>query len=299
MYDVIIIGGGPAGLTAGIYAARYKLNAIIFSKNMGGMASTAYKICNFPSHTEIKGFELMQKITKQVNDLGVEIVYDEVIKIEGKNNNFKVSTKKNKYECKKIIFAAGTKRLRLNIPGEGKFSGRGVSYCTTCDAPLYKNKTVCVAGGGDSALASALLLSEFASKIYVVYRGEKFKAEPTWIELVKKNKKIEILFNEEITEITGSEKVEEIMLKSGKKIKVEGVFIEAGSVSETGLLENLKVKLNEKGYIISDKSMRTNIKGIFSAGDINDNNLKQIIVSCGEGAIAAYSAYEEIRKEMG
>jgi thioredoxin reductase len=157
-YDVLIIGGGPAGLSAAIYAARYNLKAVVLSKNMGGLAATAHKICNFPTHHDIKGFELMQRFTEHVKNLGVKIIFEEVKTITGKDNNFSVKTNKNTYKTKKIIIGAGTQRKRLDVPGEGKLSGRGVSYCATCDAPFYKNKKVIVVGGGDAALTAALLL---------------------------------------------------------------------------------------------------------------------------------------------
>ncbi|MEK6859628.1 MAG: FAD-dependent oxidoreductase [Nanoarchaeota archaeon] len=297
-YDLIIIGGGPAGLTAAIYASRYNLNFLVISENIGGTASTASKVCNFPSYENIKGFELMQKVTKQAKSLGAEIIYDKVIMIKKNKEEFIVSTKKNNYNCRKIIYASGTERLRLNVPGEGKFSGRGISYCASCDALFYKNKIVAVAGGSDAALSSALLLAEFASKVYIIYRQAKFsRAEPYWIHLVAKEKKIQLIFNEEIVEINGKENVEEIKLKTGKAIKADGVFIEIGSVPETGLLKDLKVKLDKKNYVITDKEQRTNIDGIFAAGDVTDNSLKQIVNACGEGAVAAYNVYRDIKKQ--
>jgi len=297
-YDLIIIGGGPGGLTAAIYAARYKLDTLVISKNMGGLAATAYKICNYPTYDEIKGFELMKKYTKQVEDLKVPIVYDGVTSIKKNKNGFVVYIGDNKYNTKKIIFAAGTKRLRLNVPGEGKFLGRGVSYCATCDASFFKNKIVAIVGGSNGALTAALLLAEYGTKVYIIHKDNKFtKAEPAWIELVKNENKIEILFNEEIGEIKGDKNVEEIKLKSGEKIKLNGIFVEIGGVPETDLLNDLKVKLDDKGYIITDKEQKTSVKGLFAAGDITHNILKQIITASSEGAIAAYSAYNEIKKK--
>jgi thioredoxin reductase (NADPH) len=296
-YDVIIIGGGPGGLTAAIYAARYKLNTLVISKNMGGQAATAYKVCNCPPYSEIKGFELMQKFTKQVEALKVPIIYDEVTKIKKDKSEFIVFIGNKEYNTKKIIFAAGTKKLRLNVLGESKFLGRGVSYCATCDAGFFKNKIVSIVGGNNAAITAALLLAEYATKVYLIHKNNKFsKAEPVWIELVKNEKKIEIQFNEEIIEIKGNKKVEEIKLKSGEKIKLDGVFVEIGSIPETILLNNLKVKLNEKGYIIADKKQKTNVKGLFAAGDITNNVLKQIVTASSEGAVSAYSAYNEIKK---
>ena len=297
-YDLIIIGGGPAGLSAAVYAARYKLKLLVFSKNMGGLAATAHKICNFPSYTEVKGFELMERFTKHAEELGVPINYDEVTKIEKRDKGFIVHTEKEKFKCKKIIFAGGTIRTRLNVPGEGKFTGRGVSYCTTCDAAFFKNKTVCVVGGSDAALTSALLLDEYAQKIFIIYRGEAFvRGDPTWVDAVNENKKITKMFKEEIAEITGDKSVEKIKLKSGKELKVDGVFIEVGGVPETGLLKPLNVGLDEKGYIIVDKNQKTNVRGLFAAGDITNNKLKQIVTAAAEGAVSAYGVYREIKEE--
>jgi thioredoxin reductase (NADPH) len=298
-YDLIIIGGGPAGLMAAVYAARYKLKTLVVSKTMGGTAATAHKICNHPSHVEIKGFELMQKYTKQVEELKVPIIYDEVTNLEiGKNNEFKVSVSEDEFKAKKVIFAIGTERTKLNIPGENKLLGRGVSYCATCDAALFKNKTVAVVGGSNAALTAALLLAEYCHKVYLIYRGEKFiRPEPAWVELVENEKKIEILFKEEVVEIKGEKSVEEIKLKSGKMLKLNGVFVETGSIAKTDLISNLNVKLDERGYVTTDKEGKTDIHGLFAAGDITNNTLKQIVTAAAEGAIAAHSAYKEIKQE--
>ena len=295
-YDLIIIGGGPAGLTAAIYAARYRLRTLVFSKEAGGLAATAHKICNFPSHKEINGLELMKRMTQQVEGLGVKIKYEEVKKIE-KNDSFKVYTSSSGYEAKKIIFSVGTQRKKLGIKGEKEFLGKGVSYCATCDAGFFKDKTVAVIGGSNSALTAALLLSEYASRVYIVYRRNKFlKAEPAWVHLVEKDKKIKVLFNEEIKEIKGKDKVNGVVLNSGKKLKLEGLFIEIGSVPSLSFLEPLKVK-KEKDYIVTDKNQKTNVHGFFAAGDITNNTFKQIIIASAEGAVAAYNVYEEIQEE--
>lgn len=298
IYDLIIVGGGPAGLSAAVYAARYKLKLLVFSKNMGGLAATAHKICNFPSYDEIKGFELMERFTKHAESLGAPVIYEEVTKIDKKDKGFIVYGEKEKYKCKKIIFAGGTIRTRLNVPGEGKFIGRGVSYCTTCDAAFFKNKIVCVVGGSDAALTSALLLAEYADKIYIIYRKEAFvRGDPTWVDAVNDNKKIIKIFKEEVAEIIGDKSVEKIKLKSGKEMKMDGVFVEIGSVPETNLLKSLKINLDDKGYVAVDKEQKTNVYGLFAAGDITEHKLKQIITAAAEGAIAAYGVYKEIKEE--
>ncbi len=297
-YDVIIIGAGPAGLTAAIYAARYKLNVVVISKDIGGTAVSAYKICNYPSYKNISGVELMQKILEQVKELGVGIINEEVLKIEKKDKEFLLKTKKNNYESKKIIYAGGTLRSKLGAKNEDKFIGKGVSYCATCDAALFKNKKVIVVGGGNAALSSALLLSEYAKEVTIVYRKEEFKnAEPSWVELVKKNKKIKCECNEEIAEIFGKEFVESVKLKSGKILNTDGVFVEIGGIPHTYILSFLNIKKNNKGYVIVDKAQKTNVKGFYAAGDITDNYLKQIVTAAGEGATAALGVYREISGE--
>ena len=297
-YDLIIIGAGPAGLTAAIYAARYKLNVIIISKDMGGMAATAHKICNFPSQKQIKGFELMRLMSEQVKDLNVPIIYDSVTKIDKLNNKFVVYCGNKKYESKKVIYAGGTIRKRLNIDNEDEFVGKGISYCATCDAAFFKKKCVAVVGGSDAALTAALLLREFDSKVYLIYRGEKFeRPDPTWVELIGKDKEIKVLFKEEIVSIFGTNKVEGVKLKSGKELKVDGIFVEIGSSPDVNFLLTMNVEKNDKGYIITDKAQKTNIPGFFASGDITNNILKQIVTATSEGATAAYSAYKEIKQE--
>lgn len=295
IYDVLIIGGGPAGLTAGIYCARYKLKTKIIAKDFG-LAAQAHKVCNFPSYPEINGLELMQKFTEHINSLNIPIVYEEVKKIE-KRDNFYVITEDNEYIAGKIIFAAGTEKRKLNVSGENKFLGRGVSYCAACDGTFFKNKVVGIVGGSNSALTAALLLSEYSSKVYIIYRKDNFfRAEPVWTELVKKNNKIECLFNEEIEEIIGDNVVESIKLKSGKELEIDGVFIEIGSIPNLEMIKSLKIETDNE-YIKTDKEQKTNIYGFFAAGDITNNPLKQIITAAGQGAIAAYGVYTEITKE--
>jgi len=297
-YDLIIIGGGPAGLSAAVYAARYKLKTLVLSKTIGGIAATANKICNYPSYKEIKGFELMQKFIEQAKALEVPIFYNEVKEIKKQKTGFIVSTKKTDYFCKKIIIAIGTVRNKLNVPGEAGLLGKGVSYCATCDGVLFQDKIVAVVGGSDAALTSALLLAEYSPKVYIIYRKDKFfRAEPSWIDLVENNKKIESLFNEEVVKINGKDNVEGVNLKSGKTLKVEGIFIEVGSLPKIDFLSNLKVETDEKGYVLVDKTQKTSEKGVYAAGDITNNSLKQIITAGAEGAVAVYNIYQEIKKD--
>jgi len=297
MYDLIIVGGGPAGLSAAIYAARYKLSTVVIAEEPGGLAATAHKVCNYPSYVEVSGFELMQKMIEQVKLLEVPIKFETVVKIQKKDSSFVVQTKGAEiYEGKKVLFAAGTKRRKLNLPGEDRFFGKGVSYCATCDAAFFADTVVSVIGGSDAALTAALLLSEHAKKVYIIYRKEKFlRAEPSWIELVEKNNKIKTLFNEEAVEILGDNKVTGIRLKSGKELPLDGVFIEVGSVPSIELVKALGAE-ESKGYIVADREQRTNVDGLFAAGDITNNKLKQIVTAAAEGAVAAFTIYKEIKQ---
>jgi len=295
-YDLIIIGAGPAGLTAAVYAARYKLNVLVIGKIPGGLMGEAHEVCNFPTYDKITGFELVKKMVEQVKKLEVEIKHEEVLDIE-KGTEFQIVTGKNKYFAKKIIIATGSKRRSLGVEREKELTGKGLHYCATCDAGFYKDKIVGVVGGGDAALTSALLLSKFAKKVYIIYRRDKFiNAEPTWAEEVKKNKKIDLIFNSEIEELIGKEKLEKIKLQNKKEIVLEGLFVEIGSVPGCAIAEKLGVKM-KNNYIIVDKNQGTNVDGVFATGDVTDNPLKQIVTACGEGAVAGYTVYKELMRE--
>lgn len=294
IYDTIILGAGPAGMTAAIYAARYKLKTLVISKDVGGIANLAYKVENWPGIVSISGTELMQNFKKHVQSLGIEIVEDEVGKIIKK---FEIVTKGNKrFKAKTLIFAFGTVRRKLNVPGEDEFIGRGVSYCTVCDAPMFRNKTVCVVGGSNSAAMAALLLSEYAKKVYLIYRKAQLRADPMLVERVKKNPKIEVIYNAKISEIIGKKFVEKIVLEDGKEMPMEGIFIEAGGIPSTDLAKELGVNLNENNSIIVDDKMQTNVPGVFAAGDITNTPLDQIVTACSDGAKAASSAFHYLKK---
>jgi len=297
MYDLIIIGTGPAGLTAGIYAARYNLNFLIIGELQGGAISEAHKVCNYPSQNNISGFKLTQEIVEHVKELSGEIVQEQVVKINKEKDFFKINTNKKEYFTKKIILSTGRKKNTLNVPGEKEFLGKGVSYCATCDSAFYKDKIVAVVGGGNAAITAALLLADYSKKVYIIYRKDSFfKAEPAWVTQLEKEKKIESIFNSKIKEIIGKDFVKGIILEDGKKFDLDGVFIEVGFSPDEILANELGLK-KEKGYIIAGKNQETNIKGIFAAGDCTNNSLKQVITACAEGAIASTSVYEELKLE--
>ena len=297
VYDLIIVGAGPAGLTAAIYAARYKLSCLVIAETIGGRAAEAFEIKNFPSYEKISGIELMEKIRKQTECLGVEIKNERVDKIKKEKEYFVVKTTEKDYLAKKIILANGLEKKRLGLEKEDKFLGKGVSYCAVCDAPFFKNKKVAVVGGSDSALAAASLLSRFANKVYIIYRKEKFfRAKPAMVEEVRKNKKIKAIFNVTVTKLLGEERLKAIELSNKKRIAVDGLFVEIGASPNVELAKDLGIEL-ENGYIKVDEMQRTNVKGVYAAGDITNRPLKQIITAAAQGAVAATTAYEELKEK--
>ena len=301
IYDLIIIGAGPAGLTASIYASRYELNHLIIGNLVGGTAAIAPMVHNWPSEKAISGLELSQKIEETAKNLGGQILIDEVIDIK-KNGVFSVFTHSNaELKAKNIILALGTIRKKINLAGEDKFLGHGVSYCATCDGPLFKNKIVAVLGGSDAAAETGLYLSELASKVYIIYRGEKLRTQEATIEKLINQKNIEIIYNNNIKELKGDQSLEEIILENNyqgrQNLKVDGLFIEIGGLPPQNLIEKLKLETDSAGYIKIKAGCSTNIPGIFAAGDVTtgSNGLKQIITACAEGAVAATSIYHYLQ----
>lgn len=303
-YDLIIIGVGPAGYSASIYASRYKINHIIIGETPGGLATTAHKICNFPSEIEISGLDLMEKMKKNVEHYETQIINDKVINIEKVEDFFKIKTQNEKeYEAKIILLAIGTKHRKLGLKNESQFVGKGVSYCATCDAMFFKDKTVVVVGGANSAMTASLYLADVAKKVYQIYRGDKLKGEKMWQDQISKNEKIEVIYNTNIDEIIGEKKVQSIKLdkeyNGSKEINVDGIFIEVGSEPDYGLIEQLNIETNENGFIKIKSDQSTNIEGIYAAGDITNgsDNFRQIITACSEGSIAANSIYKYLQSK--
>ena len=289
MYDVIIIGGGPAGITAAIYSQRYKLKTLLITKDQG-MIVDSHIIENYPGFKTISGQELAKQFEEHLKYLNVEIKETEVVNID---KDLTVTDKdNNKYKTKNIILTLGTKKRKLNIPGEENFLGKGVSYCYICDSSFFRDKTVAVIGGSSSAAKAALLLSDYAKKVYIIYRKEKLRCEPIYLDKIKE-KKIEILNNTEVTEIKGSKFVESVLLSNNKELKLDGVFIEIGSVPLTNIAKKLDIELDENNYIQVNEKQETNIKNIYAAGDITNKKLKQIITAAAQGAIAANSIFEK------
>jgi len=297
MYDVIIIGSGIAGLNAGLYAARASLKVLIIGSELGGNLNKTHKIDNWIGEPGITGLKLLNKFVKHAKKFGVEIVDDEVVSVLPKGNNFNVICNKE-YEAKSVIFANGMLNRQLNVKGEDKFLGNGVHYCVTCDGPFYKNKVVAIIGGGDSAIMAALFLDNYASKVYLINKNERCKAEAILIKKMKEMKKLEILNKTNVVEVLGKKFVEKIKFDNGKELVVDGVFVEIGSVPMVNLARDLGLKLDEKQFIMVDNEMKTNVTGIYAAGDItNCTVVKQYITAAAEGAIAAKSVFSYLKRK--
>lgn len=298
IYDLIIIGNGPAGLSAGLYGARSNLKTLIIGAQLGGTMLDAFLIENYPGIEEISGTELAQKLKKQVEKLNGEIIEDAVEKIQKKSDSFEIFTNSNKkYQSKALILALGTQHRKLNVPGEEKLMGRGVSYCATCDSPFFKDKTVAVVGGGDSAVKAAMLAAQHSKKVYILVRGEKLTCEPLNEKNCKKNPKIEIIYKVNVKEIKGETKVESVLLDNNKELKVGGMFVEIGLAPVSALANELKLELDERKFIKVDSSQRTNIPLVYAAGDISNamGGFKQILTAAAQGAIAATSAFRDLK----
>jgi len=295
-YDVIIIGAGPAGLTAAIYAARSGMHTLVMEKSViGGKITLTEEVENYPGFEEgIGGFDLTEKMQKQAIRFGAEFLTKEVTEIGLEGGCKIIGTHDANYRAKSIIFCAGAYPRRLNVPGEEKLTGRGVSYCATCDGALYKGKTVAVIGGGDSAIEEAMFLSRFADKVYIIHRRDTLRAQYIIQQRAFKNPKLEFVWDSVPQEIKGENKVEAIEIYNRKTdkinlLQVDGVFIYVGMLPNTGLLES-KVELDSAGFIITDEYMQTNIAGVFAAGDIRSKILRQVITAAADGAIAAWSS---------
>lgn len=303
-YDTIIVGAGPAGFTAAIFSVRRNMKTLVFGDPSSlSTIEEATWIDNWPGILEISGIDLLREFEEHAKKLGTEIKRERVVEImKHKNGFFRVRTTEGYYETRTIIMATGTKHKKAMIKGEEQLSGKGVSYCATCDSPLFRGKKVLVIGGGDTALTSALLLDKVGADVTVIHRRGEFRAVEHWRDMVKR-RKIKTIFNSVATEIKGDRKVSSVVVqnvKTGKKeeFPFDGVFICIGTVPIAELAKGLGIKLNEWGYIAVDREMRTNVQGVYAAGDCTDNPLKQIITACSDGAIASTAAYDLIQGRL-
>jgi thioredoxin reductase (NADPH) len=300
-YDVAIVGAGVAGLTAAIYARRRELKTVVISIDVGGQTNLAGYIENYPGFDSIKGAELVKNFYQKAISLGAEFVFDEVKEIKKQKDVFRLKLSKSRIEARTVILAIGKKPRKLGVKGEQEFLGKGVSTCSICDGPLYKGKVVAVVGGGNSAIDSALYLTEIVKKVYLIHRRNTFVADETSVNKLKSKENVEFLLNAVVKEIKGDKVVKAIVVEQEnkqKEIAVDGVFVEIGFEASTDWLKGL-IELDEKGQIIINNLCQTSVPGIFAAGDCTNMPFKQVVISAGQGAIAALSAYQYLTKGKG
>ncbi len=293
MYDLIIVGAGPAAMSAAVYAARYKMKVAMVGKLPGGYVNEAHAVENWLGIKTITGPVLVGQFLDHVKSMAVDVFTTDVRGISQKDKVFTVVKDGENIESERLILAIGTERNKLGIKGEDAFLGKGVSYCTTCDAFFFRERTVVVIGGSDSACTGALMLADIAKKVYLVYRQGELRAEPSWVDEVKKNEKIELVLNVNPAEIIGEQTVTGLVLDNGETLKTDGVFVEIGTTPGKAITAGLGIKTDEKGYIVVNDDQSTSVPGVWAAGDITNKNnkLKQIIVAAAEGSVATYGAY--------
>lgn len=303
MYDLIIIGTGASGLSAAVYAGRYKLKTLVIGKEFGGETSTAWIISNYPGLPEIDGYELMTRMRDQAKNSGAEILEAEVTKVEKQGHCISVFAGDQEYQSKTLIFALGTERRKLGLPNEKELVGKGVHYCVTCDGPLYTGKTIAIVGGGDASVKGTNLAGIYAKKVYLITREKELHAEPVNYDQMKKlGDKVEVIYESQVKEIVPKATglgLEKIVLDTGGKagdLKIDGLFVEIGALPNVALAQSVGVDLDDHGYIKVDNFMQTNIDGIFASGDTTNHfgAFKQDITAAATGAMAATSAFKDL-----
>jgi thioredoxin reductase (NADPH) len=301
-YDIIIIGGAFAGLSAAIYASRQGMKTMVVTKDIGGQGLLTTDIQNYPGFQTISGFDLASKFQEQAQLYGCEFVYDEVREIKDQDGTFNLKGISEEYESEALILAFGKTPRDLGSAGEEKYKGKGVSYCSICDGPLYKNKDVAVAGAGDHALQAALYLSTVASKVYITQRGNRISGSEDMINQVKSLSNVEFLYESEVDEIIGDKTVTTLKLKkkdgTTNNINVKAVFVEMGYIAKTEMLKGF-VDMNKENEVLIDMNGFTSHNGVFAAGDVTNITYKQAIISAGQGSVAALSAINYLHKKRG
>ena len=293
MFDVLIIGAGPAGLTAGIYAARGGLKTAIFEKlSVGGQAATTPEIENYPGINSISGFDLTYQMMQQCQNFGVEFVFGNLIDLNLESEIKRLNTDNGEIKAKTVIITTGAKARKLGLHKEDELIGAGISYCATCDGAFFKNKPVAVVGGGNTAVSDALYLMQFASDVYLIHRRDQLRASKILADKVK-NSSVKIVWDSVVKDLVGKPKLEKIKIENVKnhnltELNVNGLFVAVGQHPQSHGLNQLKS--DEKGYLITNEFMETNIKGVYAAGDIRQKPLRQVVTACSDGAIAADSA---------
>ena len=292
--DVVIIGGGMAGMTAAIYARRANKSVIVFEKNVyGGQITATHAVENWPGEMSISGTALMEKVLDQAKELGTKFCDEEVLSVKKNGDEIVVGTDEGEYYAASLIIAVGAEERKLGLPNEKELTGRGISYCATCDGAFYKDKEVAVVGGGNTALNDALYLSDIASKVYLVHRRNEFRGDAILVERLKERKNVEFVLESKPVEFIGKKKLTGIKVedKDGKErvLDVPGVFMAVGKTPQTEIYKDI-VDLDEKGYVIAGEDCHTSAKGIYVAGDCRTKNIRQLVTAAGDGAIAATEA---------
>lgn len=291
MYDTIIIGGGPAGLTSAIFLRRANKKVLVLESNIcGGQIVNAKDVQNYPGYSNISGSELSENMMNQALDLGTEIKYETVLKVDEDKT---VYTNDNTYKAKSIILAVGCKNRKLNIENEDKFTGKGISYCATCDGNFFKGKEVAVIGGGDTALDDILYLSDIASKVYAIVRRDTYKGELSEVSEIEKKDNVVFKYNSVVTKLNGNDSLESIIINDNEEIKVSGLFIAIGQEPNNMMFKNI-VDIDENGYIITTEEVKTKNKGIYVAGDARVKLLRQLTTAVSDGSLAATYAIKEM-----
>ncbi|MFA6521972.1 MAG: FAD-dependent oxidoreductase [Candidatus Gracilibacteria bacterium] len=296
IYDVIVVGTGIAGLSAGMYCGRFNLKTIVIGEMPGGIITTTHLVENYPGILSMEGIEMGTVFLEHAKKFGAELEFSKVTEIEKKSGKFLVKTASKEFTGKTVIFATGTHHKKLGVPGEKEFNAKGVSYCALCDASFFKDKTVCVVGGGDSSAVETLILAKNCKKVYMFVRKDVLRAEPINYKKIMESPNIEVKFKTEIAEIKGKSKVESVVLKSGEEIPLEGVFVAVGWTPVSELAGKLGVELDGAGQVKIDRNSQTNVPGFFAAGDVCDSAFKQAITGAAEAVTASYFAHQYISK---
>lgn len=300
MYDLLVVGAGAAGYAAAIYAARSKMSVLLIGAQPGGTTAVAYEIENYPGFKKILGRELAEKMREHAAEYAVDIKNDTVKNIVKKDRGFVAETALGGvFEAKTVILATGTRHRHLDAKGEKEFSGKGISYCATCDGFFFRNKTVAIVGGGDSAATAGLFLGEICEKVYIIVRKEAMRAERFWIDNLNKNPKVEFIYNASVAEFKGDDRLREVVLADGRVLKVDGAFLQIGSDPDTALADGLGLAKDKMGYIAVSPAQETSLEGVYAAGDVSSgsNHFQQVATAVAEGAIAANSAFLHLQKE--
>lgn len=302
LYDIAIIGGGCAGFGAAMYAGRFQMKVAVFSDSLGGTIALTDIVENYPGFKKLTGGELAEKLIEHAKDYKIDIIENKVAGVKKKGNAFVLKTESGTFQAKTVLFATGTIWRKLGVPGEQEFANKGVHYCALCDGAMYKNKMIGVVGGSDSAAKEALLLSEYGKKVFILYRGEKIRPEPVNMTRIQNNSKIEVVNRTNVKEIKGNKFLTHVVLdnpyKGKKEFPLDALFIEIGHIPLSDLAKRLGVKLDDKGEIIIDRMSRTNVPGVYAAGDVADTEFKQAITGVAEGVTAAYSAYKYLGEKI-